>query len=221
MLHRISFSVPEGGIATLIGANGAGKSSTLACIAGLLRPTGGRIRFAGRELAGMPAHAVAALGLALVPEGRRIFPRLTVLENLRMGAFLRRDQAGITEDLARVLALFPILAERRHQPAGTLSGGEQQMLAIARALMLRPRLLLMDEPSMGVAPMVVERIFATVRELNRTGLAVLLVEQNARLALKLAQQAYVLEIGRIVIAGPAQDLLDDPRVRTAYLGEHR
>jgi branched-chain amino acid transport system ATP-binding protein len=219
VLHEVSLRLAPGEIVTLIGGNGAGKTTTLACLSGLLRPQAGSIRFAGAEISGEPAHAVVRRGLALVPEGRRIFPRLTVRENLRLGAFTRHDTAGIHHDEERLFALFPILAERRNQPGGTLSGGEQQMLAIARALMSRPRLLLMDEPSMGVAPLITARIFATIRQLNAEGLAILLVEQNAHLALGLAHRAYVLETGRIILAGEARALLHDDRVRQAYLGE--
>ncbi len=218
VLHQVTLSVEAGEIVTLIGANGAGKSSTLAVIAGLLTPTAGTVRFLGAEITGVPAHDLVARGLALVPEGRRIFARLSVVENLRLGAFQRHDTAEIAQDLDRLLTLFPILAERRHQAGGTLSGGEQQMLAIARALMSRPRLLLMDEPSMGVAPLITERIFATIKQLNREGLAILLVEQNATAALGLAHRGYVLETGRVTLKGQAHLLLDDPRVQAAYLG---
>ena len=218
VLHEVSLSVEVGEIVTLIGANGAGKSSTLGVIAGLLAPTAGSVRFAGEDITGQPAHGLVPRGLALVPEGRRIFPRLTVLENLRLGAFTRADPAEVAAELERQLTLFPILAERRNQAGGTLSGGEQQMLAIARALMSRPRLLLMDEPSMGVAPLITERIFATIRTLNREGLSILLVEQNATAALGLAHRGYVLETGRVTLKGQAHLLLDDPRVQAAYLG---
>jgi branched-chain amino acid transport system ATP-binding protein len=219
VLHGVSLEVGPGEIVCLIGGNGAGKTTTLGCIAGAQAPTAGSVRFAGRDLTGEPAHHVVRHGIALVPEGRRIFPRLTVAENLRLGAFTRHDHAGIHQDLERMFALFPILAERRHQSGGTLSGGEQQMLAICRALMSRPKLLLMDEPSMGVAPLITQRIMATMRQLNAEGLAILLVEQNAHLALSLAQRAYVLETGRIALAGEAKALRDDDRVRRAYLGE--
>ena len=186
--------------------------------AGLLTPTAGTVRFLGQNVTGVPAHDLVARGLALVPEGRRIFARLSVVENLRLGAFQRQDVAEVAQDLDRLLTLFPILAERRHQAGGTLSGGEQQMLAIARALMSRPRLLLMDEPSMGVAPLITERIFATIKQLNREGLAILLVEQNATAALGLAHRGYVLETGRVTLNGQAHLLLDVPRVQAAYLG---
>ena len=219
VLKGIALRVMPGEIVTLIGANGAGKTTTLRCISGLLAPAAGTISFRGAALRGRPAHAIVQGGLAHVPEGRRIFPRLSVLENLRIGAYAQADPAIIAAGLERAFALFPILAERRHQAGGTLSGGEQQMLAITRALMSRPALLLMDEPSMGVAPLLVQRIFAAIRELNREGLAVLLVEQNARMALQLAARGYVMETGRIVAAAPSAELLDDPKVRAAYLGE--
>ncbi len=219
VLRDLALTVAPGEIVTMIGANGAGKTTTLATISGLVRASAGSVRFAGVDITRTPAHALVATGLAHVPEGRRIFPRLTVLENLKLGAFTRRDHAGIAADLERMLTLFPILGERRQQSGGTLSGGEQQMLAIARALMSRPRLLLMDEPSMGVAPLIVLRIFDTIRELNRDGLSILLVEQNARLALKLAHRAYVLETGRIVLTDRASALLNHPQVKAAYLGQ--
>ncbi len=219
VLQGVSLSVRAGEIVTLIGSNGAGKTTTLMCCSGIVRANAGDIRFKGASIARTPAHEIVRLGLAQVPEGRRIFPRLTVMENLRLGAFIRDDSAGIQRDLERAFALFPILAERKAQSGGTLSGGEQQMLAIARALMSRPALLLMDEPSMGVAPILVQRIFAAIRELNREGLAILVVEQNAKLALSCAGRGYVLETGRIVLDGPSSALLDDPKVKAAYLGE--
>ena len=219
VLHGVHLEVGPGEIVCLIGGNGAGKTTTLGCIAGAHVPSAGSVRFAGSDITGEPAHAVVRRGLALVPEGRRIFPRLTVAENLRLGAFTRHDTVAINHDLERMFALFPILAERRNQAGGTLSGGEQQMLAICRALMSRPKLLLMDEPSMGVAPLITARIMATIKQLNAEGLAILIVEQNAHLALALAQRAYVLETGRIALAGEAQALRDDDRVRRAYLGE--
>ena len=218
VLKGVSLTVGSGEIVTLIGANGAGKTTTLMCISGIHRLTGGSVRFAGEPIHALPAHEVVRRGLAQVPEGRKIFPRLTVLENLTLGAFTR-DRAGIPADLERVFQLFPLLAERRRQQGGTLSGGEQQFLAIGRALMSRPRLLLMDEPSMGVAPLLVAKIFAAIRALNRDGLSVLLVEQNARLALGLAARGYVLETGCMVLTDRAERLLDHPRVREAYLGE--
>jgi branched-chain amino acid transport system ATP-binding protein len=218
-LHGISLSVGEGEIVTLIGANGAGKTTTLMTISGCVRARTGAIRFRGRDISGLPPHEIVALGLVQSPEGRKIFPRLTVAENLEMGAFTRRDPDGIAADQNRVFELFPILGERRRQPGGTLSGGEQQMLAIARALMARPRLLLLDEPSLGLAPLVVSRIFEVIRELNREGATILLVEQNAQMALKAAHRGYVLETGTIAMADAADKLLADARVRSAYLGD--
>ena len=218
-LHGISLSVAEGEIVTLIGANGAGKTTTLMTISGCVRARTGAIRFRGRDISGLPPHEIVALGLVQSPEGRKIFPRLSVAENLEMGAFIRRDRDGIAADQNRVFELFPILGERRRQPGGTLSGGEQQMLAIARALMARPRLLLLDEPSLGLAPLVVSRIFEVIRELNREGATILLVEQNAQMALKAAHRGYVLETGTIAMADAADKLLADPRVRSAYLGD--
>jgi len=218
-LHGISLSVGEGEIVTLIGANGAGKTTTLMTISGCVRARSGAIRFRGRDISGLPPHDIVALGLVQSPEGRKIFPRLSVAENLEMGAFTRRDPDGIAADQNRVFELFPILGERRRQPGGTLSGGEQQMLAIARALMARPRLLLLDEPSLGLAPLVVSRIFEVIRELNREGATILLVEQNAQMALKAAHRGYVLETGTIAMADAADKLLADPRVRSAYLGD--
>ena len=219
VLHGINLTVRRGEIVTLIGCNGAGKTTTLLCCSGISRPSAGSIRFAGQDIHGQPAHAIVRHGLAQVPEGRKIFPRLTVLENLQLGAFTRDDAQEIAQGIERAFALFPILAERRHQAGGTLSGGEQQMLAIARALMSQPKLLLMDEPSMGVAPLLVLKIFDTIRQLNREGLSVLLVEQNARLALKLAHRGYVIETGRIVAEDNAQNLMSDAKVQEAYLGE--
>ena len=218
-LHGISLSVGEGEIVTLIGANGAGKTTTLMTISGCVRARTGAIRFRGRDISGLPPHEIVALGLIQSPEGRKIFPRLSVAENLEMGAFTRRDPDGIAADQKRVFELFPILGERRRQPGGTLSGGEQQMLAIARALMARPKLLLLDEPSLGLAPLVVSRIFEVIRELNREGATILLVEQNAQMALKAAHRGYVLETGTIAMADAADKLLADPRVRSAYLGD--
>ena len=218
-LHGISLSVGEGEIVTLIGANGAGKTTTLMTISGCVRARSGAIRFRGRDISGLPPHEIVALGLVQSPEGRKIFPRLSVAENLEMGAFTRRDPDGIAADQNRVFELFPILGERRRQPGGTLSGGEQQMLAIARALMARPKLLLLDEPSLGLAPLVVSRIFEVIRELNRDGATILLVEQNAQMALKAAHRGYVLETGTIAMADAADKLLADPRVRSAYLGD--
>src|SRR5882757_6455576 len=217
-LKGISLSVEANRIVTLVGGNGAGKSTTLRAISGLLHPRRGEVRYDGRVLAGLGAHDIAAMGLVQVPEGRRIFGRLTVDENLLMGAFTRRDRKLIAEDKERMMTLFPRLRERLRQVAGTLSGGEQQMLATARAMMARPRLLLMDEPSMGLAPMLVEQVFETIQRINAQGVTILLVEQNAPMALGIADRGYVLESGRIVLDGPGRDLLDDERVRRAYLG---
>jgi branched-chain amino acid transport system ATP-binding protein len=219
VLKGISLEVRRGEIVTLIGANGAGKTTTLMCLSGINPARAGRIVFDGQPIAGVPADALVRRGLVQVPEGRKIFPRLTVRENLEMGAFIRRDRAGIARDLARVFALFPVLKERCSQLGGTLSGGEQQMLAIGRALMSAPAMLLLDEPSMGIAPLLVLRIFQAIRELNQEGMTILLVEQNARQALKLAHRGYVLETGEIVLAGPGDELMTHPRVREAYLGE--
>ena len=217
-LKGVSLAVEEGQIVTLVGGNGAGKSTTLRAISGLLHPRQGAIRYQGRLLAGLGAHTIAAMGLVQVPEGRRIFGRLTVDENLLMGAFTRRDRTEVAKDRERILTLFPRLRERLRQVAGTLSGGEQQMVATARALMASPRVLLMDEPSMGLAPMVVEQVFETIRTINAQGVTVLLVEQNALMALSIASFGYVLESGRVLLSGPAGDLLHDERVKAAYLG---
>ena len=217
-LWDVSLEVPAGAIVALLGSNGAGKTTTLRAVSGLLRPQAGTIRLEGEELTALPPHAIVARGLGHVPEGRRIWPGMSVLEHLRLGAFPRSARAHRDTSLERVLALFPRLRERRGQAAGTLSGGEQQMLAIGRALMGRPRLLLLDEPSLGLAPRVVAELFATIAAVNRDGVAVLLVEQNAHQALEVAGHAYVLETGRVARAGPAASLLDDPDVREAYLG---
>jgi branched-chain amino acid transport system ATP-binding protein len=218
-LRGVSFQVTEGEIVTLIGANGAGKTTTLRAVSGMLRPSAGKIRYQNDEIAGWKPHKLVARGLCHAPEGRGIFPNLTVTENLRLGAFLRRDSAGIAEDQEKGFSLFPRLKERRTQPAGTLSGGEQQMLAIARALMARPKLLLLDEPSLGLAPQVVETIFSIIQEINKAGVTILLVEQNAHLALGIAHQAYVLETGSVVQSGTGAQLLKSPEIRKAYLGE--
>ena len=215
----IDVSVSEGELVCLIGANGAGKTTTLKAIAALVPVTSGSITYEGRALAGTPAFALVRRGLALVPEGRGVFGQLSVAENLAMGAYVRDDGPAIADDLARMLGLFPRLKERLNQSAGTLSGGEQQMLAIARALMSRPRLLLLDEPSMGLAPLIVEKIFEIVANIARDGVTILLVEQNARLALETCQRGYVMESGEITLAGTAGELLDNPQVRAAYLGE--
>jgi branched-chain amino acid transport system ATP-binding protein len=214
----IDLAVRERELVTLIGANGAGKTTTLKAIAGLLKPSAGRIRYSDRDVTGTPSCDLVPLGIALVPEGRGVFGRLTVEENLAMGAYVRRD-ARIHEDFDRSYTLFPRLAERRRQLAGTLSGGEQQMLAIARALMSRPKLLLLDEPSMGLAPLMVQRIFETIRAVAAEGVTLLLVEQNAKLALELCHRGYVMESGAIRLSAPAADLLANPEVRRAYLGE--
>src|SRR5206468_3934154 len=215
----VGLEVRQGEIVALLGNNGAGKTTTLKTISGLLSPRRGHITLEERPLAGVAAHDVVLRGVAHVPEGRRIFNRLTVRENLTMGAYTRSDTTVIADDLERVLALFPRLSERIAQVAGTLSGGEQQMLAIGRALMARPRLLLLDEPSMGLAPVLVEQIFETVRDINRQGTTILLVEQNAAMALAVAQRGYVIETGAIVLSGTAAELADNPEVRRAYLGE--
>jgi branched-chain amino acid transport system ATP-binding protein len=217
-LKGVSFAVEARQIVTLVGANGAGKTTTLRAISGLLRPRSGDIRLEGESLGEIAAHEITAMGLVQVPEGRRIFARLTVDENLAMGAFTRNDRHTIAEDKARMLALFPRLRERLKQVAGTLSGGEQQMVATARALMGRPRVLLMDEPSMGLSPVMVEHVFETIRTINAQGVTILLVEQNALMALGIADFGYVMESGRIVLTGRGQDLLDDENVQRAYLG---
>jgi len=217
-LKGVSITVETGRIVSLVGANGAGKTTTLKTVSGLLRPSLGDIRLAGLSLRGVPPHAIAAMGVRHVPEGRRIFARLTVAENLAMGAFSRRGRREVAEDKERMLTLFPALRERLGQIAGTLSGGEQQMVATARALMGRPRVLLMDEPSMGLAPLMVERVFETIRAINEQGVTILLVEQNAVMALDIADEAYVMESGRIVLRGRGKDLLDDEQVQRAYLG---
>src|SRR5438445_1246539 len=218
-LKGITLHVDPGEIVTLIGANGAGKSTTLKTISGLLRPQQGRITLSGEDLAALPAHDVVAKGVVQVPEGRRIFGQLTVHENLLMGAYIRAERNGVETDLARVFTLLPRLKERRTQVAGTLSGGEQQMLAIARALMANPRLLLLDEPSMGLAPVLVEQIFHAIADINGQGMTILLVEQNAAMALSIAHRGYVLETGSVALAGTAAELSGNADVRRAYLGE--
>jgi len=217
-LKGITLHVNQGEIVTLIGANGAGKSTTLRTISGLVRPTRGTITYEGHDLTALPPERIVALGIAHVPEGRRVFPLMTVLENLELGAYTRSDARAIQEDLDRVFTLFPRLAERRTQLAGTMSGGEQQMLAIGRALMARPRLLLLDEPSMGLAPIIVESIFQVIEDINKQGTTILLVEQNANLALSVAHKGYVLETGRIALSGTAAALRENEAVRRAYLG---
>ncbi len=218
-LRGVSLTVEEGEVVTLIGSNGAGKTTTLRSIHGILTPREGRIVFRGEEIQGMPAHDMIGKGISQSPEGRKIFHRMTVTENLEMGAYHRNDRGEIQEDMTRVFDLFPRLKERVKQEAGTMSGGEQQMLAIGRSLMGRPRLLLLDEPSMGLAPVLVERIFQVIEEINKQGTTILLVEQNANVALEIATRGYVLETGAIVNAAPAEKLREDPKVREAYLGE--
>jgi branched-chain amino acid transport system ATP-binding protein len=217
-LKGISIDVYEGEIVTLIGSNGAGKSTTLRSISGIVPPRTGRIVFRGRDITGLPGHKVAELGIAQSPEGRRVFPRMTVIENLEMGAFTRRDTAAIREDLGRVYDLFPRLKEREKQKAGTMSGGEQQMLAIGRAMMAQPSLLLLDEPSLGLAPVIVDRIYEIIREINQQGVTILLVEQNANYALDVSARGYVLETGTVALTDKSATLRDDERVKAAYLG---
>jgi branched-chain amino acid transport system ATP-binding protein len=214
----ISFSVEQGTIVSLLGTNGAGKTTTLRTISGLLRPTAGEILFEGKRIDTVPAHQIVTLGIAQSPEGRRLFPRMSVEDNLLLGAYTRKDTAGIREDLDRAYALFPVLGERRGQAAGLFSGGEQQMLAIARAMMSRPRLLMLDEPSMGLSPIMTTTIMNTIAELKSTGTTILLVEQNAQAALALSDQGYVLEVGSITLADTGAALLEDDRVRRTYLG---
>jgi branched-chain amino acid transport system ATP-binding protein len=218
-LRGVSLEVPERQVVALIGANGAGKTTTLRAASLMLRPSSGSIRFLGEEITRLRSHEIVARGMAHAPEGRGIFLNLTVRENLELGAFLRRDAAGIEQDMEKMFGLFPILKERVDQVCGTLSGGEQQMLAVARALMSRPKLLLLDEPSLGLAPQVVERIFQVLREISAAGVALLLVEQNAHKALQIAHRAYVLETGEVVMQGTGKELLASPEVRKAYLGE--
>jgi len=212
----ISFEVPENEIVTLIGANGAGKSTTLRTIAGLIKPAAGKITFDGEDITGIPPYEIVAKGITLVPEGRRVFSDLTVLENLKAGAYLRKDD--IKPDLEWVYDLFPRLKERSWQPAGTMSGGEQQMLAVGRALMSKPKLMMMDEPSLGLAPLIVKDIFEIIKEIVRQGVTILLIEQNANMALQTANDAYVLEVGKITMTGTGKELLDNEEVRKAYLG---
>jgi len=216
-LKSINLEVPQGSIVSLIGANGAGKSTTMRSIMGLVKPTEGRITFEGRDITSMKTHDIVKSGISLVPEGRQILQDMSVYENLEMGAYIRKD-AEINDDIKKVFKRFPILDERSYQLGGTLSGGQQQMLAIGRALMARPKLLLLDEPSMGLAPLVVNEIFEVIKEISAEGTTVLLVEQNVRQALKIADYAYVLETGKIVLSGPAEEIRHDPRVMEAYLG---
>lgn len=217
-IKGISIEVPKGEIVTLVGSNGAGKSTTLRTISGLMKPKAGTILFEDKNIVGVPAHKIVGMGLCQVPEGRHVFANMTVMENLELGAYLRSDKEGISRDLEDVFKKFPRLLERREQISGTLSGGEQQMLAMGRALMSRPRLLLLDEPSMGLAPLLVKEIFNIIKEINESGTTVLLVEQNANMALSIADKAYVLETGRIALAGTAQELASSEAVRKAYLG---
>ena len=217
----ITFEVPERKIFTLIGANGAGKSTTLRTIAGLVRPAAGRIHLQGEDITGLSPDRIVPKGITLVPEGRRVFPDLTVLENLRIGAYLRTDKDSVEEDIQWVYELFPRLQERSWQAAGTLSGGEQQMLAVGRALMSRPKLMMLDEPSLGLAPLVVQDIFSIIREINHQGVTILLIEQNANMALKIADLAYVLETGKITMSGTGAELLANEKVKEAYLGKHK
>lgn len=219
-LKGVSLEINQGEIVTLIGANGAGKSTLLKTISGLLKPKNGEILFEGSSIGGNVAQAIVKKGISQVPEGRRVFSNMTVEENLELGAYLRKDKQGIKDDFAKVLQLFPRLEERRKQHAGTLSGGEQQMLAMGRALMARPRLLLLDEPSMGLAPLLVKTIFKIIEEINQTGTTILLVEQNANMALSIADRAYVIETGKIVSAGTASELNESDQIRKAYLGGH-
>jgi branched-chain amino acid transport system ATP-binding protein len=218
-LDGISLSVPKGAIVALLGANGSGKSTTIRAIMGLAEVQSGDLLFDGRSLKGLPPHAVVRRGVAVVPEGRRVFRNLSVQENLRLGSYIRRDKETLARDLEEIYQTFPRLAERREQPAGTLSGGEQQMLALGRALMSRPRLLLLDEPSLGLAPLLVREVFQIIAQLNRRGVTLLLVEQNAAAALKIAAYAYVLETGRVVLEGPGVELLTHPHLMDAYLGD--
>lgn len=217
-LKGVSVEVKEGEIVTLIGANGAGKSTTLRTISGMLKPKTGKILFEGQDIAGMPAQNIVKLGISQVPEGRRIFANMSVMENLELGAYIRNDSKEIKEDLEKIFKRFPRLAERKTQMAGTLSGGEQQMLAMGRAMMSRPRILLLDEPSMGLAPLLVKEIFSIIQDINAAGTTILLVEQNAHMALSIAHKAYVLETGRISLSGTAQELSASEEVRKAYLG---
>ncbi len=218
-LKGISFEINEGEIVTLIGANGAGKSTTLRAIAGLVPPSGGKMIYAGSDFAGLDPQQIVSQGVVLVPEGRRVFTNLTVLENLHIGAYLRHDDAGIKADIEHIYSLFPRLKERHWQMAGTLSGGEQQMLAVGRALMAKPKLLMMDEPSLGLAPMIVKEIFNIIQRVNEGGMTVLLIEQNANAALKIAHRGYVLETGEITLTGTGRELLENEQVKQAYLGK--
>ncbi len=218
-LRGVTVDVPAGAVVTILGANGAGKTTTLRTITGLLRPDGGRITYEGRRIDGLAPDRIVRLGISMVPERREVFPEMTVVENLRMGAYSRRDRSAIATDLDQMFTLFGDLRERRRQLAGSLSGGQQQMLAIGRALMARPRLLLLDEPTLGLAPLLVQRIFEAIGEISRSGVTILLVEQNAHRALPMSRFAYVLETGRVVVSGASRDLISDARVKQSYLGE--
>ncbi|HHW40052.1 MAG TPA: ABC transporter ATP-binding protein [Syntrophomonadaceae bacterium] len=218
VLHGISFTVDEGKITTLIGANGAGKTTTLRCIAGILKPKEGKIMWKGQEISKLRPREIVKLGISMIPEGRHVFPQMTVSENLEMGAYTRKDKKSIKRDFEWVLELFPVLKVRLKQEAGTLSGGEQQMLAVARSLMANPTLVLMDEPSMGLAPVIVEDVFSVIQQIQERGKTILLVEQNANLALRIAHKAYVIETGNIILSGTGQELLTNPEVEKAYLG---
>ena len=220
-LKGVSLEVPEGKIVTLIGANGAGKSTLLRSIMGLVKPKSGRIEYDGKELIGLNSQKIVQNGITLVPEGRRVFVNLTVLENLKIGAYMRQDTEGIERDIKRIYEMFPRLEERSWQMAGTLSGGEQQMLAVGRVLMCRPRVLMMDEPSLGLAPLVIKDIFNIIQEINHQGMTVLLIEQNANMALKIADKAYVLETGKLTMEGTGQELLENPDIKAAYLGKKK
>lgn len=217
-LHGLSMEIAKGEIVTLIGSNGAGKTTTLGALSGILKPSGGKITFQDQDLGAIPPHLRVPMGLVQVPEGRRIFAAMSVAENLDLGAYARSDKAEIARNLEEIYALFPRLLERRNQAAGTMSGGEQQMLAVGRALMSRPTLLLLDEPSLGLAPLLVKEIFGVVKRIRERGVTVLLVEQNANLALEIADRAYVLETGHVIMSGPAKQIAGDPRVKAAYLG---
>lgn len=220
-LKGISLEVPEGKIVTLIGANGAGKSTLLRSIIGLVKPGQGKISYEEKDITGLNSQKIVQTGITLVPEGRRVFPNLTVLENLKIGAYLRNDKEGIEKDIRWIYDLFPRLEERSWQMAGTLSGGEQQMLAVGRALMSRPKVLMMDEPSLGLAPLVIKDIFKIIQEINNQGMTILLIEQNANMALKIADIAYVLETGRITMIGTGKELLENPEIKAAYLGKKK
>ena len=220
-LKGISLEVPEGKIVTLIGANGAGKSTLLRSIMGLVKPADGKITYDEKDITGLNSQKIVETGITLVPEGRRVFPNLTVLENLKIGAYMRNDKEGIEKDIRWIYDMFPRLEERSWQIAGTLSGGEQQMLAVGRALMCRPKVLMMDEPSLGLAPLVIKDIFKIIQEINKQGMTILLIEQNANMALKIADIAYVLETGRITMTGSGKELLENPEIKAAYLGKKK